>query len=148
MEMPGITSRICGICPASHLLTSAKAGDDILAVEIPESAENYVACLHLHSGCNLMLSVSSIFLHRIFCWASIPIRQRGMYSALSLPIRNLRSAVFACESLGRRSSKFLAAAASTHRGQYQAEFANRSTLQRKIICSAGFLKPKKLSGLH
>ena len=26
-EMPGITSRICGICPVSHLLASAKAGD-------------------------------------------------------------------------------------------------------------------------
>lgn len=38
-EMPGITSRICGICPASHLVTSAKAGDSILAVEIPETAE-------------------------------------------------------------------------------------------------------------
>ncbi len=38
-EMPGITSRICGICPASHLVTSSKAGDDILAVEIPETAE-------------------------------------------------------------------------------------------------------------
>ena len=38
-EMPGITSRICGICPASHLITSAKAGDDILAVEIPETAQ-------------------------------------------------------------------------------------------------------------
>ena len=38
-EMPGITSRICGICPASHLVTSAKAGDDIFAIEIPETAE-------------------------------------------------------------------------------------------------------------
>jgi NAD-reducing hydrogenase large subunit len=38
-EMPGITSRICGICPASHLITSAKAGDDILSVAIPETAE-------------------------------------------------------------------------------------------------------------
>jgi NAD-reducing hydrogenase large subunit len=38
-EMPGITSRICGICPASHLITSAKAGDDILAVGIPPTAE-------------------------------------------------------------------------------------------------------------
>jgi len=38
-EMPGITSRICGICPASHLVTSAKAGDDILAVEVPETGE-------------------------------------------------------------------------------------------------------------
>jgi NAD-reducing hydrogenase large subunit len=38
-EMPGITARICGICPASHLVTSAKAGDEILAVEIPETAD-------------------------------------------------------------------------------------------------------------
>ncbi|HEX9007224.1 MAG TPA: Ni/Fe hydrogenase subunit alpha [Bacteroidota bacterium] len=38
-EMGGITSRICGICPTSHLITSAKAGDAILAVEIPETAE-------------------------------------------------------------------------------------------------------------
>ncbi len=38
-EMPGITSRICGICPASHLIASAKAGDEIFAIEIPETAE-------------------------------------------------------------------------------------------------------------
>jgi len=38
-EMAGITSRICGICPTSHLITSAKAGDDILAIAIPETAE-------------------------------------------------------------------------------------------------------------
>lgn len=37
-EMPGITARICGICPVSHLLASAKAGDAILAVEIPPAA--------------------------------------------------------------------------------------------------------------
>ena len=38
-EMGGITSRICGICPTSHLVTSAKAGDAILAVTIPPTAE-------------------------------------------------------------------------------------------------------------
>jgi len=38
-EMGGITSRICGICPTSHLITSAKAGDAILAVAIPETAQ-------------------------------------------------------------------------------------------------------------
>jgi NAD-reducing hydrogenase large subunit len=38
-EMGGITSRICGICPTSHLITSAKAGDAILAVGIPETAQ-------------------------------------------------------------------------------------------------------------
>ncbi|MGC8887820.1 MAG: Ni/Fe hydrogenase subunit alpha [Verrucomicrobiia bacterium] len=37
-EMPGITSRICGICPISHMLASAKAGDQILSVQIPEPA--------------------------------------------------------------------------------------------------------------
>lgn len=38
-EMPGITPRICGICPVSHLLASAKAGDAIFAVKIPVAAE-------------------------------------------------------------------------------------------------------------
>ncbi|NOK60185.1 MAG: Ni/Fe hydrogenase subunit alpha [Chloroflexi bacterium AL-W] len=38
-EMPGITARICGICPVSHVLASAKAGDAILAVNIPPAAE-------------------------------------------------------------------------------------------------------------
>lgn len=38
-EMPAITSRICGICPVSHLLASAKAGDRILSVAIPPAAE-------------------------------------------------------------------------------------------------------------
>ena len=32
-EMPSITSRICGICPVSHLIASSKAVDDIMAVE-------------------------------------------------------------------------------------------------------------------
>lgn len=37
-EMPGITARICGICPVSHLLASAKTGDAILGVQIPPTA--------------------------------------------------------------------------------------------------------------
>src|SRR5215469_10008523 len=37
-EMPAITARICGICPVSHLLASAKACDALLAVEIPPTA--------------------------------------------------------------------------------------------------------------
>jgi NAD-reducing hydrogenase large subunit len=37
-EMPAITARICGICPVSHLMASAKACDDLLAVEIPPNA--------------------------------------------------------------------------------------------------------------
>lgn len=37
-EMPYLMSRICGICPVSHLIASAKACDAILAVRIPETA--------------------------------------------------------------------------------------------------------------
>jgi NAD-reducing hydrogenase large subunit len=37
-EMPSITARICGICPVSHLLASAKACDALLAVQIPPTA--------------------------------------------------------------------------------------------------------------
>ncbi|MGA2961444.1 MAG: Ni/Fe hydrogenase subunit alpha [Candidatus Korobacteraceae bacterium] len=45
-EMPGITSRICGICPVSHLLASAKACDAILAVRIPATAVKLRELLH------------------------------------------------------------------------------------------------------
>jgi len=38
-EMPAITARTCGICPVSHLLASAKAGDEILAVSVPPAAD-------------------------------------------------------------------------------------------------------------
>src|SRR5512142_1973083 len=46
-EMTGITGRICGICPVSHLLASAKAGDAILAVEIPPAAEKLRRLMNL-----------------------------------------------------------------------------------------------------
>lgn len=38
-EMPALTARICGICPVSHLIASAKACDALLAVRIPATAE-------------------------------------------------------------------------------------------------------------
>ncbi|MCC6861807.1 MAG: Ni/Fe hydrogenase subunit alpha [Bryobacterales bacterium] len=37
-EMPGLMSRICGICPVSHVLASSKAGDRLLGVEVPPAA--------------------------------------------------------------------------------------------------------------
>jgi NAD-reducing hydrogenase large subunit len=38
-EMPSLMARICGICPVSHLIASAKACDALLAVKIPPTAE-------------------------------------------------------------------------------------------------------------
>ncbi len=37
-EMAGITARVCGICPVSHLIASAKAGDQIMSVQPPPAA--------------------------------------------------------------------------------------------------------------
>ncbi len=46
-EMAGITARICGICPVSHLLASAKTGDKILAVKVPIAAEKLRRLMNL-----------------------------------------------------------------------------------------------------
>ncbi len=71
-EMPGITARICGICPVSHLLASSKAGDAILGVAVPPTAEklrrlmNWAQIVQSHalsffhlSGPDLLLGMES-----------------------------------------------------------------------------------------
>jgi NAD-reducing hydrogenase large subunit len=71
-EMPGITARICGICPVSHLLASAKAGDAILGSQIPPTAQklrrlmNWAQLVQSHalsffhlSGPDLLLGMES-----------------------------------------------------------------------------------------
>ncbi|HEY1730811.1 MAG TPA: Ni/Fe hydrogenase subunit alpha [Terriglobales bacterium] len=45
-EMPGITSRICGICPISHQLAASKACDAIMAVRIPRAAQLLREIIH------------------------------------------------------------------------------------------------------
>jgi NAD-reducing hydrogenase large subunit len=45
-EMPSITERICGICPVSHALASAKAGDALKGVKIPPVAEKLRRLMH------------------------------------------------------------------------------------------------------
>ena len=46
-EMPQITPRICGICPVSHHLASAKAGDRLLGVEPPHTAVLLRELMHM-----------------------------------------------------------------------------------------------------
>jgi NAD-reducing hydrogenase large subunit len=46
-EMPQITERICGICPVSHHLASAKACDQIVGVDIPRPAKLLRELLHM-----------------------------------------------------------------------------------------------------
>ncbi len=46
-EMPLITSRVCGICPVSHHLAAAKAGDAILGVELTPTAKMLRELMHM-----------------------------------------------------------------------------------------------------
>jgi NAD-reducing hydrogenase large subunit len=46
-EMPVITPRICGICPVSHHLAAAKAGDAILGVELTRPAKLLRELMHM-----------------------------------------------------------------------------------------------------
>lgn len=39
-EMPSLMARICGICPVSHLMASAKACDNLMAVKVPVTGHN------------------------------------------------------------------------------------------------------------
>jgi NAD-reducing hydrogenase large subunit len=45
-EMPGTTSRICGICPISHQLAASKACEAIMAVRIPRAAQLLREIIH------------------------------------------------------------------------------------------------------
>ncbi len=46
-EMPGLTARTCGICPVSHLISSSKACDELLAVRPPKGGRNLRRIINL-----------------------------------------------------------------------------------------------------
>jgi NAD-reducing hydrogenase large subunit len=67
-EMPGLMSRVCGICPVSHVLASSKAGDRLLGVEVPSGAVkqrrlvNYAQVLQSHALSFFHLSAPDLLL--------------------------------------------------------------------------------------
>jgi NAD-reducing hydrogenase large subunit len=67
-EMPGLMSRICGICPVSHVLASCKACDALLGVEVPRAAllqrrlVNYAQLLQSHALSFFHLSAPDLLL--------------------------------------------------------------------------------------
>ncbi len=46
-EMPSLMARICGICPVSHLIASAKACDALLAVRVSDTGANLRRIMNL-----------------------------------------------------------------------------------------------------
>ena len=82
-EMPGLMSRVCGICPVSHVLASSKAGDMLLGVEIPAAAEkqrrlvNYAQILQSHALSFFHLSSPDLLLGM-----DSPTAQRNIFGLL------------------------------------------------------------------
>jgi NAD-reducing hydrogenase large subunit len=71
-EMPALMARICGICPVSHLMASAKACDALMRVNIPRPA------IHLRRIMNLAQIIQSHALS--FFYLSAPDLLLGMDS--------------------------------------------------------------------
>ena len=104
-EMPGITARVCGICPVSHLLASVKAGDQILAVTIPPAAEKLRRLMNL---AQIVQSHALSFFHLsspdlLLGLDSDPANRHIFGVAAKFP--ELARAVFGSASSARKSSK-------------------------------------------
>ncbi len=90
-EMPSIMARICGICPVSHLIASAKACEAIQAVVIPPTA------VKLRGLLNLAQMIQSHALS--FFYLSSPDLLLGMDSDKA--VRNIFGVVKSMPEVGR-----------------------------------------------
>ena len=90
-EMPSLMARICGICPVSHLIASAKACEAIMSVRIPPTAAQ------LRRMLNLAQMVQSHALS--FFYLSSPDLLLGMESDPKM--RNVLGVAAAAPELGR-----------------------------------------------
>lgn len=82
-EMAGITARICGICPVSHLIASAKTGDKILAVKVPPAGDKLRRMMNLGQ---IIQSHALSFFHLsspdfLLGWESDPV-QRNVFGLI------------------------------------------------------------------
>jgi NAD-reducing hydrogenase large subunit len=90
-EMPSLMARICGICPISHLVASAKACEAIMSVRIPHTAAQ------LRRMLNLAQMVQSHALS--FFYLSSPDLVMGMEA--DPKVRNILGVAAAKPELGR-----------------------------------------------
>ena len=90
-EMPSLMARICGICPVSHLIASAKACEAIMSVRIPHTAAQLRRLLNL---AQMVQSHALSFFH-----LSSPDLLLGMESDPKL--RNILGVAAAKPELGR-----------------------------------------------
>lgn len=94
-EMPRITTRICGVCPWSHHLASAKATDAVFGVKIPPTGKK------LRQLCNSIAYMEEHILH--FYFLSGPDFVMGPDA--EYPVRNVIGMVGAVPEIARRVVK-------------------------------------------
>jgi NAD-reducing hydrogenase large subunit len=101
-EMPALCARICGICPVSHLLASAKAGDMIPGVTIPPAADRLRRLANL---AQIVQSHALSFFHLaspdLLLGFDAPPEQRNIFALASSRPDIARES--ACEPTGRTS---------------------------------------------
>jgi F420-non-reducing hydrogenase large subunit len=94
-EMPRITTRICGVCPWSHHLASAKATDAVFGVELPPAGEK------LRRLCNSIAYMEEHILHfYVLAGPDFVLGPDAEY-----PVRNVIGILDAVPDVGRRVVK-------------------------------------------
>jgi NAD-reducing hydrogenase large subunit len=109
-EMPNITPRICGICPVSHAVASAKAGEMIMRVNVPKTGELIRRLIHLGQ---IISSHALSFFHLsspdfLLGWDSDPAKRNILGIAEKYPdlaLRGIRLRKFGQEISERISGK-------------------------------------------
>ncbi len=129
-EMPSLMARICGICPVSHLIASAKACESIMSVQIPHTAAQ------LRRMLNLAQTVQSHALS--FFYLSSPDLLLGMDADPA--VRHLFGVVAAKPELGRGG------VALRRFGQHIIELLGKKRIHPGWVIPGGVTEP--LSSAH
>ncbi|MGA2166569.1 MAG: Ni/Fe hydrogenase subunit alpha [Terracidiphilus sp.] len=124
-EMPSLMARICGICPVSHLLASARACEAIMSVRIPYTAAQ------LRRMLNLAQMVQSHALS--FFYLASPDLLLGMES--DPKVRNIFGVVAAKPQLGR------AGVALRRFGQHIIELLGSKRIHTGWVVPGGVTEP-------
>ncbi len=124
-EMPRITTRICGFCPWSHHLASAKTTDAVFGVDIPSAAKK------LRELCNSIAYMEEHILHFYFlAGADFVIGPDADYS-----VRNVFGIIDAVPDVARRVVKV------RHMAAKMLEMISGKAIHPSAAVPGGFSRP-------
>ena len=124
-------ARICGICPVSHLIASAKACDALLAVRIPPTADKLRRIFGLAQVVQShALSLFHLSSPDLLLGMDADPATSNLFGVLPRT-RSWRATESACGNSGSRSSNAWAASAFIPRGSCRAASANRCSQESR-----------------